>query len=305
MKSSFTIYNTTQEFQIVTEEVSASGGADAPTLNIPISFDFTPIRRNSAEEPSGFKLLFIKADLRITDRNFMCSETTHLSADNIFDKRSKRILFSFLLNSEIVNRIEKYRKGNLPLQISIQVQVATYGTAPGVGNSNRTFIAGFEDAFGSISTTIEQSQWVVKILPQLGNNTYKLIELPAFNDLIPELYAKTIIEFEEANKYFINGDYDKTVAHCRAALDPFYLNKEKFKELKDFVKSKSEFEWADKVLTATEEWLDKVIKATSAFSSKAHHAPSVGHFSRVEAEIVLMITTGIVAYIGKIEYKPE
>lgn len=78
-----------------------------------------------------------------------------------------------------------------------------------------------------------------------------------------------------------------------------------FAKLKEFVKSKSEFDWANKVLEATEEWLDKIIKATSSFSSKTHHTPSVGHFSRTEAEIVLMITTGIIAYIGKIEYKSE
>lgn len=306
-RSSFSINSTSQDFSISVDQISATGGVDSPTLVIPVQFNFHSLNRGSKNEPGTFKLISIKAELTITDKKFKCGETTQLYSNTIYDQTVCGFAFPFLLNSEIVSRIEKYRKENLPASLSIVIQVGVYSyfNALGGADNDRAYISGFETGTGSVGFEIEQSQWINKVLPQLGHNSYKLIELPLFIEIIPEEYKVSLGEFEEARKYFIKGDYDKTVAHCRAAIDPFYSNKDKFFALKEFVKSKSEFEWATKVLVSTEEWLDKIIKATSAFTSKTHHAPSVGHFSRTEAEIVLTITTGIIAYIGKIEYKMD
>lgn len=308
-RHSFQINSTSQEFAVITDQISAQGGADAPVLCIPIKFDLSPIGRGYNNEETVFELLSVKVELQTTDKNFRCGETTQLYSYTISHKNSYTLNFPFQLNESAITRIEKYRKGNLPFTISLQIQVGLYGKVPYVtktgGHEEKLFITSYDTVRGNASFDIEQSYWINKVLPQLGHNSYKLVELPLFNQIIPKEYAKSIVEFDAARKYFINGDYDKTVAHCRAAIDPFYLNKVEFTKLKEFVKSKSEFEWANKVLEATEEWLDKIIKATSSFSSKTHHAPSVGHFSRREAEIVLMITTGIIAYIGKIEYKSE
>lgn len=303
---SFTINNTLQGFSIILDQISGQGGSDAPTILIPINFDLCPLGSGHASETIKFELLSIKAELSSTDKNFRCSETTQLYSYTINNKNLYSLQFPFQLNEGLITRIEKYRKGSLPFSISLQIQVGIYTDSfYGGQKDSRFFISSYETVRANASFKIEQSHWTNNILPNLGHSSYKLIELPLFNDIIPKEYSISIAELEQAQKYFINGDYDKTVSHCRAAIDPFYSNKVEFAKLKEFVKSKSEFEWANKVLNATEEWLDKIIKATASFSSKTHHAPSMGHFSRTEAEIVLMITTGIIAYIGKIEYKSE
>lgn len=308
-RGSFVIYSTNQELIVTVDQITGNGGADAPNLLVPIKIDFNAIQKGGFNEKGqAFEAISIKAILQATEKNFKVSESLQLLHTKVTDKNSAWVQFQFPLNLELINRIEKARKGGLPFHLQFEVQIATYEnislTTTKGERIEKPFISGFEMGQGYVQFTIEQSQWVNKVLGKLGHNSYKLVEIPAINQVIPDEYKISLAEFDEAQRFFLNGDYDKTVAHCRAALDPFG-GKSNLAKLKDFVKSKSEFEWATKVTEATEEWLEKVIKATSAFTSKTHHAPSIGHFSRTEAEIVLMITTGIVAYIGKIEYKPE
>jgi len=304
----FTIHSTTQEITVNTDQISGHGGADSPTILVSVKIDFCPVGRGHRDEMIQFEVLSLRAELRATDKNFKIAETTLQTSYRVYDKNSYSTTFQFLVNESIINKIEKARKENLPMNITISAQVGMFESVSYVNKqgekSDRLFITGFDTGQGNVAFQVEQSQWVNKVLPQMGHGSYKLIELPAINQIIPEEYKISLGEFEEARKYFLNGDYDKTVAHCRAALDPF-SGKTNLPKLKEFVKSKSEFAWATSVLESTEEWLEKVIKATSSFTSKTHHAPSIGHFSRTEAEIVLMITTGIIAYIGKIEYKAE
>jgi len=308
-RGSFVIHSTSQEINISVDQISGNGGADSPNLSIPVKFDFNALQRLGFNEPKqAFEAISIKGELYATEKNFKVSESVHLMHTKVTDRNSGYLTFQFPVSLEIISRIEKNRKGSMPINLQYVVQVATYEniTISSLKGEriDKPFITGFETGQGNVQFVIEQSHWVNKVLGQMGHHTYKLVELPIANNVIPAEYEVSLAEFEEARKYFLNGDYDKTVAHCRAALDPFG-GRTNLPKLKEFVKSKSEFEWATKVTEATEEWLDKVIKATSAFTSKTHHAPSIGHFSRTEAEIVLMITTGIVAYIGKIEYKPE
>lgn len=308
-RSSFVFYSTSQELNVTVDQVNGSGGADSPCLNIPVKIDFNAIQRGGFNDvKQAFDAISIKGVLLGTEKNFKISENVQLMHTKVTDKNSGYVQFQFPLSIESISRMEKSRKGGMPMNLQFTIQIATY-EAITLTNAKgeryeKLFVTGFETGQGNAQFTIEQSYWVNKVLGQMGHNTYKLVELPVINNIIPAEYEISLGEFEEARKYFLNGDYDKTVAHCRAALDPFG-GRTNLPKLKEFVKSKSEFEWATKVTEATEEWLDKIIKATSAFTSKTHHAPSIGHFSRTEAEIVLMITTGIIAYIGKIEYKPE
>lgn len=303
---SFHINNIAQEFSVIMEHISGDGNIEYPALSIPVKFDFTPLKIGTTSEIIRFELISFKADLRATEKNFKISEYAFPVSFMVNQHSSYNVTFAFPLSNDKVERIEKFRKQNLPLNISIAIQIGIYQRVQTISTNKQPidqyFITGFQTYNCHGAFTIEQSRWVNNILPNISNKAYTLVELPLANQVIPDNYSVSLQEFQEARKYFINGDYDKTVAHCRAALDPF-KNKDEFLKLKEFIKSKSEFEWANKVLDATDEWLDKMIKATSAFTSKPHHAPSVGHFGRTDAEIILMITTGVVAYVGKIGFK--
>lgn len=300
--SHFTISGANQSFNVNISNIRGDGSSNSPYLIIPISYNLFPIRNLS------FEFMAIKSVLTTAANDFTISECYNIISGKISNNNTRVFESRFPLNANIINKIEKYRKDNLELSISLEIQVGIYDKIFVNYNKGdlveKEFISSIELGYGRTTFIIEQSFWIKNVLPKIGHNSYKLVELPITNQLIPEEYKKSILEFDQAQKYFTNGDYDKVVAHCRAALDPF-SGKVNLPKLKEFVKSKSEFNWATEVLEATEIWLDKVIKSTSSFTSKTHHAPSVGHFGRTDAEIVLLITTGIIAYIGKIEYKPE
>lgn len=300
-RGTFYINNTNQEFNVLVEQINGNGGNDSPKIVVPIKINFNPGGQTQGNE--SFDVLSIKGELSLAGGNFKLSEAMHLQAWTIRNANSYNVNFQFMITPEILSKLEKYRQGGIQFNLSVTMQIAIHERVKLINqNTERIFISGFDTSSGQCTFQVEQSFWVNNILPQLGHNSFKLVELPATNQLIPDEYKISINEFEEARKYFLNGDYDKTVSHCRVALEPF---KKTLPQLKEFVKSKSEFDWANTVMDATEVWLEKIIKATSNFTSKTHHAPSVGHFSRTEAEIVLMITTGIIAYIGKIEYKQQ
>lgn len=303
-RGSLSIQGTIQDLNVILDQINGTGGVEASILSIPIKVDFHPVTRGSIKQ---FEMISVKAELRLSQNNLRISDVVQLASFKVLDKVSNVLVFQFPISREVLAKIERIRNQNLQISLSLQAQVAFFETLSLNLESRqvkRDFVTGFETSRCDIHFNIEQSLWVNKILPGLGYDLYKIIELPATNYIIPEEYKGSLKEFDEARKYFNNGDYDKAVGHCRAALEPFG-SRQNLQKLKEFVKSKSEFEWATKVLDSTDEWLEKIIKATSAFTSKTHHYPSIGHFSRVDAEIVLMITTAIVAYIGKIEYKPE
>jgi hypothetical protein len=284
-------------FTVLTGRIFARNEFSVATLIIPFKLEFSETPGRYSKMMSKAEVLFFKGELRTHSSSIYCGEST-VFTNSILSahQRSFESQFQFSFSHEITNKIEKQRTGDLPMSISVTAQTAEYEEIE-LGNASRSFITGFDKASGHVDFQIAQSDWVKNLLPQMGHQSFRLIELPIASQIIPGEYATSMRELEEARKYFLNGDYDKTVAHCRSALDPFKPKKD---EIKKYVSSKSEFAWAKDVMEATDEWLLKLVKSTSHFTSKTHHIPSTGHFDRTEAEIIMMVTTAIIAYIGKV-----
>lgn len=290
-----------KELTIMTDQITGSGGANGPSLMIPIKIDLGSSFGKGKREFSKIDVLSVKGELRSSPGEIRCSESYKLLTRNITGQSIYEEYLNFPLSNEVVNKIEKYRSGKVIFWLDVYIQTGLYREVSFNDGTDRSFMTGTETSFGQLQFEVEQSKWINSILPTIGHGCYKLIELPLANSIIPKEYSNSLVELEEARKYFIGGDYDKAVAHCRTAIDPF--KPLKAGEVREFIKSRSELNWANTVIDATEEWLNKMLKATSAFTSKAHHIPSIGHFGRADAEIILMVTTAIVAYIGKVEGK--
>lgn len=298
----FSLLGTVQEFSISVDQVKGTGGSDNPSLATPIKFDFFPISDQNVLY--SFEIPVLKGELYATNNRFKCSEQIVIPhAWKVSENVSTTIGFNFPLNDAVIHKIEKHRQGNIVFHLNFTLQAGIYSSPPIANPFNiqmPSYLNRFYTAQGHISFEIEQSQWVKKILPELGYKAIKLIELPGASEVIPEEYSLSLKELDEARRYFTNGDYDKSVAHCRSAIEPF---KRKLPELKEFLQSNSEFQWAKDVMCATGEWLEKMIKATWNFTSKPHHVPSVAHFGRTDAEVLIMITTAVIAYVGEIQFK--
>lgn len=245
------------------------------------------------------------ASLYLSGQNVIISNTTdkcNIDVNICENNRptDRTVLLRFPIDSEKLHYIEKYRKENISFTVKLDIYYGIY-TSIELNRENNVERKRFISEFGSekhtlLGFTVEHSFWVNNILSKLGN-PFRLIEVPEYSKLVPEEYKTSIAELEQAKKYYTQNDYDKAVEHCRNALDPF---KDGVRGLKKHIESKSEAQWNIKITEASIEWLNVMFNETSSLSSKPHHAPSMDHFDKREAEIIYIITVGIIAYIGKI-----
>lgn len=286
------------DFTVQTDKIFARNDNSFATLLIPFKIEFSGSLRVNETNFAKAEVILFKGELRSNDSSILLGESIIMMNQTLTQtQRSFNAQFQFSFPTSIIEKIEKKRMSDMKFHIAVTGQIAEYGIISFTNNQSRSFVTGFEKPSGHVDFEIPQSQWV-KILNDVGYKPLRIYELPAASHIIPEEYSKSLKELDDANKYFMAGDYDKAVAHCRSAIDPFKPKKD---EIRKYVSSKSEFAWAMDILDATDVWLNKVVKSTSHFTSKTHHVPSTGHFNRMSAEIVLMITIGIVAFVGNVQ----
>lgn len=294
--SSFYFSSSYNKCSIDPTEINSVGGPENPKLQVWIALEMDP---GQDKHYQPFILLSVDAKLRVFDNSFDISSGTSIQYCKVYNKSSYRIMIEFVLSAYKILKIEEKRKDNLKANLDLTFRAINFETIVlPAGNTKKELnvLTDLSSSHCNIGFEIPQSQWINKHLPALGWQSSRLIELPSTNELIPDEYTQSLAELDKANEYFTKGDYDKVVAHCRSALDPI---KEKLPAVKNNIESKHEYDWIKKINESTFTWLDTVIKGTSNFSSKAHHAPSIGHFSKHDAQVVLMITTAIIGYAGK------
>jgi len=296
-ETSFHLNNEYNKCIIDSTEIISLGGPENPKLQVPMNLDLSPGKQK--QQINSYILLSVEGKLKPFGNNAEISSGVSFPYYKVFSKYTYKMNIEFPLTPYQIMKLEEKRVDSFKASINLTFRVAIFEdldlTSTGIKREIH-FIAGFESTFCDISIEIPQSQWITKLLPNLGFNAQRIYELPATNNLIPEEYSQSLKELDSANEYMLKGDYDKVVSHCRNAIEPI---KKKLPELKGLLTSKSAFEWIDNLNESTYTWLDKIIKGTASFTSKTHHTPSMGHFARHDAQIVLMITTGIIGYAGK------
>ncbi|MCX6312084.1 MAG: hypothetical protein NT084_10675 [Bacteroidetes bacterium] len=300
-KGYFTIYSIGQEFSIDSENINAFGESASPFLLVPINLHLNPLRSNN-DKNVPFVVTHLEAYITFEGFKFKTAQTSKPLNVEVTKSHIWNGQLEFQLDENRVAVIEKHRNGDIKFSIWITVHYGVLSTVSVKNMLNMPeeirYINERGDTHANASIIIQQSQWLKKILPGLGFQSFKLIEMPISSDLIPEEFAQSSKELEEAAKFFKLGDYDKTVAHCRSALDPLYRSIE---VLKPLLKGKSEKDWLDDVTLHSFKWFDTIVKQTWRLSSKSHHIPSMDHFDRHDAEIIYLISTALVAYFGKIK----
>ena len=294
----FGIYQTNQKVSINLEQIVCAENNHVPTLRIPVRLDLNLIK--------GRKYVLLNAEfsLQVGFDKILSKVTVYSYRQIVQDNTYEYLYPEFEIDESKLHLIESKRMEGVPFQINYKFHFALYDEIPSVDSKNRPIVKQFVSEYYStdsshqyLNINISQSQWVNKILPKLGDKQYRLIELPIFNDVIPESYSKSLNELVNATKYFKNGDWDKVVSHCRSAIEPI---KSELPNIKAIIESESGFKWFKTLNEKTYDWLEVCLGSTMTISNKTHHAPSTGHFTRSEAQIVLMITTSLIAYAGQL-----
>lgn len=300
-EQSFTLNNSqTQKIRIEPGDVRGNGGKESPILIVPIELSVAPLKHNGYSQ--NFNLIGVDVNLRTRELNSIIAKASVTNFWKVRYENSYTYSIEFQLDSYRISKIEDRRVDDLILTLEVKLHVGYYSSIQLNKNDPQStieFITDFQSVqIQLLNVQIPQSHWVSKVLPALGYNAVQIIEIPITSQLIGETQKISLKELKLANDYFLRGDYDKSVSHCRTALEPL---RKKLLEVKDKIESKSEREWIVKITESTENWLETVIKNTYFFTSKTHHTPSVGHFSRHEAEVVFALTTSIISYAGKFD----
>lgn len=283
------------DFTIISGQIFSRNEVTGGSLMIPFMLTYSSIGRNNGNRFASAEVLSVRGELR-TEEGIRISET--ITYENSILSGERLIFqsqFSFSFTHDIIHKVEEQRNVDLNLNLSITIQAALYSE----GNSKgQYFVSGFEKGHGNISFVIPQSEWVGKLLPKLGYDSLRLIEIPAASLVIPDVYAVSLGELAESKRLFTLGQYDHAVAHCRSALDPIRPNKD---EIRQYIDSDSEYKWIKTMIDKTNEWLNDIVRSTYSVTSKTHHMKTTGHFDRSDAEIIIMMTTAIIAYIGRLK----
>ncbi len=194
-----------------------------------------------------------------------------------------------------LHQIEKFRNGtDLALQMNISF-IMEYRHKPQNKEIGR---------YNNLRIEIPKSEWVEKILPNIGFKDVSLIELPKIN----QQWQKIIEHINEAWHQNSMGKYDKVLTECRKALEA--LNNEVKK--KGFEKTTND-KGEEKIIPDWESFFnsgnvgDTIGKMNQKFfgflSSSAHTGKAI---NREDADYALLVTHGMVTLVTEnLMKKPE
>lgn len=295
-EASFYFNSTYNKCSIDPTEINSVGGPDNPKLQVWLNLELDP---GEGKNLQAYILTSIEARFRVLNSPFDIATGTTTQYCKVNRKYSWKLMLEFEFSAYKILKIEERRIDNLKSSISLNFRAIYFDSIslPSVSSKKEvTVMTDMSQSQCNIELEIPQSLWITKLLPGLGWKPSRLIELPSAIELIPEEYSQSLGELDKANEYYLRGDYDKVVAHCRSAIDPI---KASWKDLKQVFKSESENKWIDAINTGTSDWLDTMINSTYQLCSKTHHNRSIGHFDRHSSQVILMITTAIIGYAGK------
>jgi hypothetical protein len=147
---------------------------------------------------------------------------------------------------------------------------------------------------GDIPFTVPDTQWRERVLPGLGYGKVVIVELPAVSLGACKALDHSYKALEKAQKQFALGLHDETVGSCRVALDQFFEPVDKGDGSGKTI-PKLKRSWESRLGEATYRWLDSSLGAIKTEANKPHHSPN-SHFDRLEAQMLMMITTALISY---------
>jgi hypothetical protein len=283
-------------------QISVINSRFFPGISIPFSIRFPKItEQNQWDNLRKGRWNSFEGSLHfagIDEAIFYFNKSVHRDIFENFEIHSDLLME---LGAEKLSQIERIRSGDLELKlrgtVHIEIQkdyrnrmAALFTDQPGRENNEIDFFTSFEQFQIELSFKIAKSFWVETILSKIFK-PFRLIQIPMVNSRMGKTSLEELLKAEE---YFLSGDYDKVVAHCRVALDPI---RKKFKSLQEWVKNgKTMEDWSDGIKFTTLQWLDYQFKLLADITNKSHHAEprSFGHFSRSDAEAIYLVTAGVI-----------
>lgn len=299
--------------QLEPTRIGAQGGPAFPELLIPFSVTLRPIdphRGYGVYYPTDndpiqhFSLLQLSGRLMLNGIPIGTIPAT-LTSLNTYNSQSNPLLLRIPLDLFRVGYIENRRTGNVSLHLEVTPWIAVHRLAP--RKEQVTGYERFELGYFTLQEQIPQSHWIQQVLPSLGYGKMQLIEVPLPETLFGEQLAQALTVLHLAQNAMNEGDYAKVLHQCRSALE-IVLKLRKYEGVPaDPTKGPS---FAEKVTYfikllpedatgVSETHVASIFKALQGITSSAHHVSSPS-YTRADAQLVLLLTTALLSYLGKV-----
>jgi hypothetical protein len=296
------------ELDIDASKLSGSGGADYPHLIWQLQLALIPQKTPQTDYAfrSVTAQLYFTAGQKIADARPIPLNRVIQGHQDYWGE--EYLNFEFPLDVRRIEAIERQRQGgSLQFRLDVQIHVDEYGALPAHAESKRPAQWGLravqrlmlQEAF-----QVPQTDWVERVLPNVGYGKVHILEFPATPLEACAALDHSFKALKQAEEKHRLGFYDDAAGKCRLAIEPFFdydpVDPAHPDSRKIPVPKKH---WETKLGKGTYDWLKSTLGSIKDASNPPHHSPNE-HYSQLDSQMILAITTAVVAYIAR-TIKPE
>jgi hypothetical protein len=299
---------TMADLDLDVSRLSGGGGADYPCLNWQLQMGLHAQKKplvDYAFRTAMAQLHFANGPKFADARPYSINRVVYGFQQHWGDEY---LNFEFPLDARRIEMVERHRQGgSLQFRLDIRIEFDEFSALPVDVESKRPAFWGLNTIHRMTlreEVQIPQTDWIERVLPGLGYGKVHIVEFPATPlDACVALdhSFKALKQAEEKHRL---GFYDDAAGKCRLAIEPFFdhepVDPNHAESRKIPVLKKH---WETKLGKATYEWLKTTLGSIKDASNVAHHSPSA-HYSQLDSQMILAITTAVVAYIAR-TVKPE
>lgn len=279
--------------QIDPGTIRAVGGPVYPRLLFPCHFESVPQKGLREGRFTSFQ-----AELSIPSLGKIADANPILFPVSVKGDTVSRWNWEFEVPLDLyrAEKIESLRITDVELQLQLRVCYAAdwESNHPYASNDIKNLDLGASAL--PVHLKINQAHWTQNILPGLGLGTVKLVEIPLHKIADSPEAQRSIKALDNARERLKRGAFDDAAMHCRIALEPYFEQVDKPDGSGKMPQLKKS--WETRLGLAAHKWLAESLNAIKWATNASHHS-TTAHFDKFEAEMLVAITTTLVAYVAR------
>jgi hypothetical protein len=296
------------DFTIEENQIIGTGRAELPILAFPLTFHVTyPFKGPGF----GLELRELRCRVSHNDGAYL-AWTMPIPIQRVRVTSEFRELKEHYIHVEIpldrvrLATLERERKGgDLRLRLDFELIADELVEVTRIQIGYPSVVWGMKDhhcLVARVPVVIPRTVWLQNVLPQTGYGKVLILELPAVpleNCAGLKAACDVLLHAQELYK---QGFYHDAVGKCRLALEPFFETVEK--NLPDGEKRRVPVlkpSWEARLGQVTYTWLNEAFLALKKPTNEPHHLSSSPQFDQLDAQMLLAVTTALVAYAVQIE----
>ncbi|WXG46943.1 MAG: hypothetical protein WED05_09845 [Candidatus Atabeyarchaeum deiterrae] len=279
-------------------EIRVEDSPEHSKLIVPATLDLSPFDRGER----SFIILRAQCSLFLRESGVRIADSK-VSYDPFQVRHPNQLMTyasEFHVDPYALGKIEASRESDLKITLDFHFLVGLYAEVPSyqydVRQRQKDALEDFEISSAKLSLDIPQPYWENKVLPSLRQGKMRSPEASVQTEAVWTELATPIEGLRLAETYFANGAYDECVEQCQTVIETIKNALPKFQA---GIQGGKEYEWIAETTSTAMEWLTRLYQRANESTSDAHHPLLSGRFSQHDAEVIMLVTVALVAYVER------